>query len=333
MPDLRTQTTSPVLSVAGLTVTIGGVPVVDRVSFALGAGEILALVGESGCGKSLTALALTQLLPSAARFDAGSVQLEGQELTHLTEAQIRRLRGRRISFIFQEPVSSLDPLMTVEDQLVEGMRAHGQEPEGGARERALHLLNAVGISEPARRLRQYPFELSGGMCQRVMIAMAIAGDPAVLVADEPTTALDVTIQAQILELMKRMQRERGTAVLLITHDMGVVADMADRVAVMYAGCIVEQAPTEALYAAPHHPYSWLLLRSVPRLDDTPKTRLPVIEGAVPSPQNWAKGCRFAPRCPIASAQCSAQTPPLAPSGPGRLAACWHPERMAAMGKA
>jgi peptide/nickel transport system ATP-binding protein len=320
----------PVLAVRDLTVVIGRAAVVDRVSFELARGEILALVGESGCGKSITALALLRLLPKAARIGGGSVHFEGADLLRLDEPRMRAIRGNRISIIFQEPVSALDPLATVASHLVEGIRAHRRIERGAARAEALAMLRAVGISEPERRLRQYPFELSGGMCQRVMIAQALAPRPAVLVADEPTTALDVTIQAQILDLMKRLQRETGTAMLLITHDMGVVAEMADRVAVMYAGRLVELAPARELFTRQFHPYSHLLLRSVARLDDAPKSKLAVIDGAVPAHDGFGAGCRFAPRCPLASERCRAEAPPLAPLAAGRAAACWHHDQVEAL---
>jgi oligopeptide/dipeptide ABC transporter ATP-binding protein len=318
---------APVLAVERLGVAIGAARVVDGVSFSLDAGEILALVGESGCGKSITALAVMRLLPPVARPVSGRVLLEGDDLLALSEAEMRRVRGARVSIVFQEPASSLDPLMTVGDQLVEALRAHQPLRRDEARARALGMLEAVGIAEPARRLAQYPFELSGGMCQRVMIATALAGKPAVLLADEPTTALDVTIQAQILRLIKSLRAETGTAVVLITHDMGVVADMADRVLVMYAGRIVEAAPVEALFASPRHPYTWLLLRSLPRLDDDPKARLPVIDGTVPGAGAWPAGCRFAPRCPLATARCRETEPELTPIGDQRAVACWHSDRV------
>jgi peptide/nickel transport system ATP-binding protein len=321
-PLLSSQPASTVLAVSDLTVAIGARAVVDGVSFELRAGETLALVGESGCGKSLTALALLQLLPGAARLTAGAVAFEGADLVRLDEPAMRKIRGNRASIIFQDPQSSLDPLMTVGEQLLEGILAHRALTRGAARDEALAMLRAVGIAEPERRLAQYPFELSGGMCQRVMIAIALAARPAVLIADEPTTALDVTIQAQILDLMKGLRRESGTSILLITHDMGVVAEMADRVAVMYAGRIVETGPTDAIFAAQHHPYTHLLLRSVPRLDDKPKTAMAVIEGSVPARGDWPPGCRFAPRCPLAVERCAAQ-PDLAAITPDRAAACWR----------
>jgi peptide/nickel transport system ATP-binding protein len=317
-----------VLAVERLGVAIGHHRVVDGVTFALGPGEILALVGESGCGKSMTALAIMRLLPSVARPVSGRVLLEGEDLLALSEAAMRRVRGARVSIVFQEPTRSLDPLMTVGDQLVEALRAHRPLRRAEARARALAMLAAVGIAEPERRLSQYPFELSGGMCQRVMIATALAGEPVVLLADEPTSALDVTIQAQILRLIKELRAKTGTAVLLITHDLGVVADMADRVLVMYAGRIVETAAVDALFAAPRHPYTWLLLQSLPRLDGDPKARLSVIEGTVPRAGAWPPGCRFAPRCPLATARCREREPELAAIDDGRAVACWHHDRVA-----
>jgi oligopeptide/dipeptide ABC transporter ATP-binding protein len=312
---------APVLEVEGLSVAIGARRVVDATGFALAPGEVLALVGESGCGKSMTALALLGLLPAAARLEGGRIGFEGRDLARLPERELRALRGNRISVIFQDPSGSLDPLMTVGAQLAEGLRAHRRMGREEAHERSLAMLRAVGISEPERRLAQYPFELSGGMCQRVMIAIALAAEPAVLLADEPTTALDVTIQAQILDLMKALRRERGTSILLITHDMGVVADMADRVAVMYAGRIVESGPADAIFADPRHPYTRLLLRSVPRLDDAPKAAMTVIPGSVPAQGDWPPGCRFAPRCPLAEPACVARDPRVEELGGGRRVAC------------
>ncbi|MFM8992443.1 MAG: ABC transporter ATP-binding protein [Alphaproteobacteria bacterium] len=312
---------APVLEVEGLSVAIGARRVVDSTGFALAPGEVLALVGESGCGKSMTALALLGLLPGAARLAGGRIGFEGRDLATLPERDLRALRGNRISVIFQDPSGSLDPLMTVGAQLAEGLRAHREMGREEARARSLAMLKAVGISEPERRLAQYPFELSGGMCQRVMIAIALAAEPAVLLADEPTTALDVTIQAQILDLMKALRRERGTSILLITHDMGVVADMADRVAVMYAGRIVESGPVDAIFADPRHPYTRLLLRSVPRLDDAPKAEMTVIAGSVPAQGAWPPGCRFAPRCPLAEAACTAREPLEEDLPDGRRVSC------------
>ena len=309
------------LTIRDLTLTIGGAPVVDGVSFDVAPGEVLALVGESGCGKSLTAQAIMRLLPQGVQQRRGRIDLDGTDLCTLSERHMRRLRGRWLSMIFQEPQAALDPLATVGAQVAEstGLR---REP---ARANVLRMLAEVGISDPARRIDQYPFELSGGMCQRVMIASALISQPAVLIADEPTTALDVTIQAQILDLLRRLALERGTAIVLITHDMGVVADIADRVAVMYAGRIAETGPTPALFAAPGHPYTSLLLAAVPRLDDAPKSRLAVIEGQVPAAADFPSGCRFSTRCPLADDRCRTEVPPLRDLGNLHLSACWHAE--------
>ena len=307
------------LEVENLSLSIGTTPFVDAVSLAVAPGEILALVGESGCGKSLTAQAIMRLLPSAIRQTGGRVRLAGDDITAMPESALRTLRGRAMSMIFQEPQAALDPLARIGGQIAEALRL----PRAQARPKVLRMLAEVGIADPERRIDQYPFELSGGMCQRVMIACALIAGPAVLLADEPTTALDVTIQAQILDLLRRLARERGTAVLLITHDMGVVADIADRMAVMYAGRIAEAGPTEAVFAAPAHPYTRLLLASIPRLTDQPKAPLAVIEGQVPAPASFGPGCRFAERCPRADAVCRAQTPPLRPISGGREVACHY----------
>jgi oligopeptide/dipeptide ABC transporter ATP-binding protein len=315
---------SAALEVSGLTLAIGGVPVVDGVGFSVAPGEVLALVGESGCGKSITAQALMRLLPRAVRQTAGRILLEGEDIVSLPERRMRAIRGRRISMIFQEPQAALDPLSPVGAQVRE---ASGL-PAAEARAAVGRMLAEVGIADPERRIDQYPFELSGGMCQRVMIASALISRPAVLVADEPTTALDVTIQAQILDLLRRLAAERGTAIVLITHDMGVVADIADRVAVMYAGRIAETGPTSAVFAHPRHPYTSLLLAAIPRLTDEPKSRLAVIEGSVPQPAEYGAGCRFAGRCPYADARCAAEPPPPQETEPGHFSACWHTERLA-----
>ena len=307
------------LAVHDLTLAIGGASVVEGVSFAVAPGEVMALVGESGCGKSLTAQAIMRLLPRAVRQLRGRVELAGDDLCTLPERRMRGLRGRRLSMIFQEPQAALDPLSTVGAQVAEatGLR------RGPARAAVLRMLGEVGISDPARRIDQYPFELSGGMCQRVMIATALIARPAVLIADEPTTALDVTIQAQILDLLRHLAAERGTAIVLITHDMGVVADIADRVAVMYAGRVAETGPTASLFATPRHPYTALLLAALPRLDDAPKSTLAVIEGQVPAASHFPSGCRFATRCPLADDHCRAAVPPLRDMGGGQSSACWH----------
>ncbi len=310
------------LVVEDLSLSIAGARVVDGIGFSVARGEVMALVGESGCGKSLTAQAVMRLLPDAVRQQGGRVRLEGVEISRVSERRMRDIRGRAISMIFQEPQAALDPLATVGSQIAEALRQSGSS----ARASVLRMLDEVGISEPGRRIDQYPFELSGGMCQRVLIACALISRPAVLLADEPTTALDVTIQAQILQLLRRLAAERGTGVVLITHDMGVVADIADRMAVMYAGRIAESGPVGAVFAQPLHPYTALLLASIPRLSDVPKSRLAVIEGQVPQPRDYGAGCRFAGRCPLADAKCVAETPPLRPVGEGRLVACGHAER-------
>jgi oligopeptide/dipeptide ABC transporter ATP-binding protein len=316
---------TPALAVEGLTLAIGDSTVVEDVGFRLAPGEVLALVGESGCGKSLTAQAIMHLLPRAVRQLCGRVSLAGEVISDYPERRMRQLRGRKLAMIFQEPQAALDALATIGAQVAETTG----RPLRRARADVRSLLADVGISDPARRIDQYPFELSGGMCQRAMIASALIGHPVVLIADEPTTALDVTIQAQILELLRRLVADRGTAILLITHDMGVVADIADRVAVMYAGRIAETGTAEAIFAAPRHPYTALLLAALPRLSHAPKSRLAVIEGRVPTPAEFGAGCRFADRCPLADAHCVAQQPPLRDMGDGHRSACWHAERVSA----
>jgi len=312
----------PVLSVRDLVTTIDGRAVVDRVSLEVGPGEVVALVGESGSGKSLTALSVIGLLPKAATVTAGEIMLDGVNLRGLDDAAMRDLRGRRVSMIFQEPVASLNPLMAVGAQVAESLIVHGQASRRAARREAIDLMRHVGIPEPERRARQLPAELSGGMCQRIMIASALVSRPRLLIADEPTTALDVTIQAQILRLMNALRRERGASILLITHDMGVVADIADRVCVMYGGRIVEVAPVFALFARPSHPYTRLLLGTIPRIAGERKRALRVIEGTVPDLASWPSGCRFRARCPLAREEC-ARTPPLTPVGDGHGSACWR----------
>jgi len=297
---------------------------VDGVSFTLDRGETLALVGESGCGKSLTSLALLRLVPPPGRVDPGSVvRLSDTDVLSLEGEALRRIRGRRIGMIFQDPMTSLNPVFTVGDQIAEGIRAHFRISRGEAAERALRLLQEVGIPDPAERLGSYPHQLSGGMRQRVMIAIALAAEPEILVADEPTTALDVTVQAQILEVLDRLRRSRGMAVLLITHDLGIVAGRADRVAVMYAGQIVEEAGTTELFANPSHPYTQGLFASVPRITG-PVRRLTPIRGTVPPATEWPSGCRFRPRCPQAFEK-SALPPELLPVGPGHRMRCWLAE--------
>ncbi len=315
--------TGPVLSVEDLRVAIGKNPVVDGVSFSVAAGEIVSLVGESGCGKSMTAFSIMGLLPPVASVTGGSVILSGRQVNGLDAKALKALRGNEMSMIFQEPVASLNPLMPVGRQIAESLLVHRKLGRGEAQRQAIAMLEEVGIPEPALRAKQYPFELSGGMCQRVMIAMALITRPRLLIADEPTTALDVTIQAQILELMKRLRTETGTAILLITHDMGVVADIADRVAVMYAGRIAENAAVDDIFREQRHPYTRMLLSTIPRLDGSDaKSFLPTIKGTVPDIGHWPEGCRFSTRCPLMDGECR-KTPLLVPAGADRDAACWH----------
>jgi peptide/nickel transport system ATP-binding protein len=295
---------------------------VDGVSFDVEAGRTLAVVGESGCGKSVTALSIMGLVPQPpGRIAAGSIRFDGQELLGLPTAALQDLRGNAMAMIFQEPMSSLNPVFTVGEQIVEGLMRHRALQRPQALELALQMLVKVRIPAPEQRLHEHPHKLSGGMRQRVMIAMALSNSPRLLIADEPTTALDVTIQAQILELMHQLQAETGTAIVLITHDLGVVAEVADAVVVMYAGQVVERASVRALFDEPQHPYTVGLLGSIPRLSGEQR-RLASIDGQVPSPMQWPVGCRFAERCPFADAKCHAQAPPLMDLGGGHLSACW-----------
>ncbi|MBZ6078439.1 ABC transporter ATP-binding protein [Microvirga puerhi] len=325
--DGARQDEGPVLAIKDLRIQIGGIDVVDGVSLSASRGRILAIVGESGCGKSLTALSILRLLPKAAKIVDGRVELDGGDLAHLPEKDLEDIRGNKASIIFQEPIASLNPLMRVGAQVEEALRLHRGLSRAEAWREAVAMLASVGIPDPERRAKQYPFELSGGMCQRVMIAAALICRPRLLIADEPTTALDVTIQAQILDLMKRLRDEVGTSIIIITHDMGVVAEMADDVAVMYGGRVVEQGPVDTIFAAPAHPYTHLLLTTVPRLDGHRKSSLRTIEGIVPSVDQWPQGCRFRSRCPLATDVC-AQRPPLDPvDAAGHDAACWHTDRL------
>ncbi|MBI2071676.1 MAG: ABC transporter ATP-binding protein [Gemmatimonadetes bacterium] len=296
---------------------------VDGVSLDLYPGETLALVGESGSGKTTLALSLLRLIPEPpGRIDpAGRVELDGADILRWDAKALRRVRGGDLAMIFQEPGSSLNPVMTVGSQITETVRAHGQPDRRAARRRALELLADVGISDPDRRLGQYPHQLSGGMQQRVMIAMALAGNPKVLIADEPTTALDVTIQLQILDLLSDLQRRLGLAVLLITHDLGLAARVADRVAVMYAGRIAESAPAARLFDHPQHPYTEALLHAVPRIDRD-VARLPVVPGQPPLATQWPTGCRFHPRCRHAWERCRGAEPSLLGTDQEHLARCW-----------
>jgi oligopeptide/dipeptide ABC transporter ATP-binding protein len=315
----------PLLSVEDLRVTFGRPGreqvAVDGVSLALSAGEVLGIVGESGSGKSLTALSILRLVPSPpGRIEAKAIRFMGRDLLSLDERRMNEVRGADIAMIFQEPMSALNPVLTVGEQIAETLRIHEGMDRAAARLRSMELLNKVGISNPEQRLRQYPHELSGGMRQRVMIAIALACRPKLLIADEPTTALDVTIQAQILSLLRDLQRELGMAVLLITHDLGVVAQVVDRVAVMYAGRIVEQGTVGAVFERPSHPYTRLLMESIPSLDHD-RDRLPTIPGMVPSLANLPRGCRFHPRCPAAQPPCTERQPALIAVDPGHGAAC------------
>ena len=295
---------------------------VDGVGFSVAAGRTLAIVGESGCGKSVTALSIMGLVPNPpGRITAGSIRFEGRELLGLPEREMQNLRGNGMAMIFQEPMSSLNPAFTIGDQIVEGLMRHRPMNRAQASERAVQMLTRVRMPAPEQRFHEHPHKLSGGMRQRAMIAMALACEPRLLIADEPTTALDVTIQAQILDLMHTLQSETGTAIVLITHDLGVVAEVADDVVVMYAGRVVEQGPVQALFDTPQHPYTIGLLGSIPRLDGE-QTRLAAINGQVPNPLRLPVGCSFAERCPFADAHCRAAAPPLRPVGQGQSSACW-----------
>ena len=313
----------------------GVVKAVDDVSFSLQRGETLAVVGESGCGKSICALSIMRLVPDPpGRIVGGSVRLDGRDLLRLDEDAMRNVRGNEMSMIFQEPMTSLNPVMTIGEQIGEAIRLHQAMPASAVAEKAVEMLRLARIPEPAQRAGEYPHQLSGGMRQRAMIAMALACNPKVLIADEPTTALDVTIQAQILELMQDLQRELGTALILITHDLGIVAETAQRVIVLYAGRKVEEAEVEELFARPQHPYTRGLMASIPRLPSmrgeaaVAGARLAEIPGMVPALSNLPSGCVFAPRCALADQRCAAEFPPYEEKRPGHWAACWHSDRLA-----
>jgi oligopeptide/dipeptide ABC transporter ATP-binding protein len=311
-------------------VTGGGVVrAVDGVSWDVEEGETVALVGESGCGKSVTALSIMRLVAMpAGRIAGGQIMFKGRDLLTLSEEEMRRVRGREIGMIFQEPMTSLNPVLTIGRQLTEGLEIHLGMSRTAAERRAVELLSLVGIPDPARRLQQYPHQFSGGMRQRMMIAMALACDPPLVLADEPTTALDVTIQAQILELMKDLSRRLGVAMLIITHNLGVVARYADRVNVMYAGRIIERSTARELYAHPRHPYTLGLLRSVPRLDEPRRARLAPIDGQPPDLTRLPPGCAFAPRCAFRVERCAHDVPPLEPvGGISHVSACWESARL------
>jgi oligopeptide/dipeptide ABC transporter ATP-binding protein len=312
--DIQALSDAPLLRVRGLRTSFftsdGEVRAVDGVSFDIEDSQTVGLVGESGCGKSVTALSIIRLLDKdTGRVVGGEILFRGRNSASLGEGEMRRLRGNEISMIFQEPMTSLNPVMTVGDQIAETVKVHQGAGQRAARERAIEMMRLVKIPEPQKRVRSYPHEFSGGQRQRVMIAMALACTPKLLIADEPTTALDVTIQAQILELIAELQQQLGMAVLLITHDLGIVAERADAVAVMYAGKIVEQAKPSAIFSQPRHPYTIGLLNSMPGRA-APKTRLEAIPGMVPSPFDWPTGCHFRNRCPRADASCAQAEPPL-----------------------
>ena len=302
---------------------------VDGISFSIGAGETIGLVGESGSGKSVTALSVLRLVRPPGRIEAGSrILFEGRDLVTMDERELRTVRGARIAMVFQEPMTALNPVFTVGEQIAEVVRIHGRASRREAWDRAVEMLQIVGIPSPAERAREYPHQLSGGMRQRVVIAMALVMNPAVVIADEPTTALDVTIQAQILELLQQLQSRFGTSVLLITHDLGVVAETVSRVIVMYGGEIVEEAPVKTLFAEPHHPYTEGLLAAMPRLGEI-RERLRTIPGTVPPPTRWPGGCRFHDRCPYAWERCTTEHPPLYQIGSGHVSRCHlaeEPER-------
>jgi peptide/nickel transport system ATP-binding protein len=332
------QTAATLLDVEGLRTYFylrhGILKAVDGVSFQLARQETLAIVGESGCGKSMTALSLMRLIPDPpGKIVGGSIKLGGVDLIGLEERAMRNVRGKDISMIFQEPMTSLNPVMTIGKQIAEALLLHEYSSQRDAMRRAVDILRLVRIPEPEQRLREYPHQLSGGMRQRVMIAMALACNPKVLIADEPTTALDVTIQAQILDIILDLQKKLGTAVILITHDLGVVAETAQRVIVMYAGRKVEEATVENLFERPLHPYTHGLMASIPRLElmrggtGETKHRLQEIPGIVPSLSDLPPGCAFAPRCPFAEDRCRAQAPDYEEKQPGHWAACWRSDAL------
>jgi peptide/nickel transport system ATP-binding protein len=316
---------TPLLAVEGLRTAFrarsGDTVVVDGVDLALAPGRTLGIVGESGCGKSMLSLSIMRLVPPPGRVVAGSVRLGGRDLLKLSAGEMRDVRGRDVAMIFQEPMTSLNPVHSIGFQIVEALRSHRAGSARGLRDEAIEALRRVRMPAPERRFDEYPHQLSGGMRQRVMIAMALACRPKLLIADEPTTALDVTVQAQILDLLRELQAETGMAIILITHDLGVVAEMADEVAVMYAGRIVERASARALFEDPQHPYTLGLLGSIPRLDEE-RDQLLAIEGMVPPPFALPAGCRFHPRCPFADPACGqGAPPPLRALAPGHEAAC------------
>ena len=306
----------------------GTVRAVDGISYNVEEGETVGIVGESGCGKSVSALSILRLIPNPpGRIVDGSIRFMGADLLKLSDAEIRGVRGRQIAMVFQEPMTSLNPVLTIGLQLTETLTHHLGMEDGEARARAVELMGMVGISDTERRLKQYPHHFSGGMRQRVMIAMALCCEPKLIIADEPTTALDVTIQAQILELMKGLTKRLGVALIIITHNLGVVARYADRVNVMYAGKIIEQGNARQIYHNPSHPYTLGLLHSVPRLDQPRKAKLDPIEGQPPDLTRLDDGCSFRPRCRYAVERCAAEIPPLEPVDDGHFSACWQKDEL------
>ena len=306
----------------------GDAKAVDGVSFSISSGKTLAVVGESGCGKTVTALSILQLIPQPpGEFVSGEIRLFGRDLLSLAPHELREIRGGQVAMIFQEPGTSLNPVFTVGSQIGEAIALHRKLPRAQIRDEVLRSLKAVHVSDPERRLDQYPHEMSGGMKQRVMIAMALSCNPHLLIADEPTTAVDVTIQARILELLQSIQAERGMAILLITHDLGVVAELADDVVAMYAGKIIEKGPVQEIFDHPRHPYTLGLFASLPRIDEK-KSRLEAIEGSVPPATRFPEGCRFRERCRWAASECTAE-PPLVPINGEHLVACWKQKEIAA----
>lgn len=320
------DTTAPLLDVAGLKTVFhtrsGDVHAVNSISFALEAGELVGVVGESGSGKSVTMMSLMDLLPRSAEIVGGEVLFEGRDVRGMTRAELLQLRGRDVGFVFQDPMTSLNPVFTVGRQITERLRKHMGMSKSEAKTRAAELLGLVGISDPERRLSDYPHQFSGGMRQRVMIAIALACDPKLLIADEPTTALDVTIQAQIIELVRDLRRKLDMGIIWITHDLGVVAGIADRVIVMYAGQIVEQGPVRDLFARPQHPYTRALLETLPKVTGERPDRLHTIEGQPPSLGDEPTSCPFAPRCAHAFARCMTENPLRVDVGGGHDVACW-----------
>ena len=323
---MRERGEAPILRVSDLRTWFltdaGPVRAVDGVSFDLFAGETLGIVGESGSGKSVCAKSIMRLLDEPARIVGGSITFRGRDLATLDKEAIREVRGREIAMVFQDPMTSLNPVLRIARQLVEAMTAHGRFTAAAARTRAIDLLRRMGVSAPESAVTLYPHQFSGGMRQRVMLAMGFSNEPALLIADEPTTALDVTIQAQILDLLRALNADLGTAVILISHDLGVISNLCSRVLVMYAGEVVEEGAPEALLTDPRHPYTWALLHAAPRIDaETENRRLVTIEGQPPDPRAWPEGCRFRARCPFAVAKC-ADHPELLPVGDRRTARCW-----------